>query len=165
MNSAVLPSFDWSKHQIIYEAGKHLREKVSGNESEIEQKMLRALPNSSLHVDSPLGLGQPICCQPAFEDSASPSLNLCSSSVKKEIVQRPGRRSKFLVLRLLSLLDIKDMALKKALWFTLKECWFLNGLETSRFQDFPDFKSIPYRKLENKCPPVAKELVFYPKIW
>ena len=33
--------------------------------------MLRALPNSSLHVDSPLGLGQPICCQPAFEDSAS----------------------------------------------------------------------------------------------
>ena len=67
---------------------------------------------------------------------ASPSLNLCSSSVKKEIVQLPGRRLKFLVLRLLSLLDIRDMALKKRYDLLLRNvgfsmAWRLHGFKTS----------------------------------
>ena len=50
--AAVLPSFDWGKHQIICEASKTSSkkgQKLLGT-SKIEQKMLRALPNSSLHV-------------------------------------------------------------------------------------------------------------------
>ena len=73
---------------------------------------LRFMSTRPLDLDS-LSSASAACFWGFCLSPSSPSLNLCSSSVKKEIVQRPGRRSKFLVLRLLSLLDISDMALKK----------------------------------------------------
>ena len=72
----LLPSFDWGKHRIICEAGKtSSKKKASGNGSEIEQKMLRALPTPRFMSTPPIG--QLVRRPPAFKDLPTPPCPIC----------------------------------------------------------------------------------------
>ena len=76
IHSFLLPSFDWGKHRIICEAGKtSSKKKASGNGSEIEQKMLRALPTPRFMSTPPIG--QLVRRPPAFKDLPTPPCPIC----------------------------------------------------------------------------------------